>query len=70
MEFISQLSTNKGTVSSALSKTLAQQVLHEGCSDILLECIDLCSHDAASSESRHIRAGAAKVVGVVAICFY
>lgn len=31
-----QLSANKGTVSSALGKTLAQRVLQEGRSDILL----------------------------------
>lgn len=58
------LSTNKGTVSSALGKTLAQQVLQEGRSDIPLECIDLSSYEAASPGSKHIRAGAAKVVEI------
>ena len=66
MTIFAQLSTNKGTVSSVLGKTLAQQVLQEGRSDILLECIDLSSYEATSPASRHIRAGAAKVVEIVA----
>ena len=66
MSIFDQLSHNKGTVSSALGKELAQKVLQEGQVDILLECIDLTSYDASSIASKHIRSGAAKVVEVVA----
>jgi hypothetical protein len=61
-----QLSKNKGTVSSALGKDLAQKVLEDGQSDILLECIDLASYELTVSTSKQIRAGAAKVVEIVA----
>lgn len=61
-----QLSNNKGTVSSALGKELAQQVLAEGRVEILAECIALASYQASTPASRHIRAGAAKVVEIVA----
>jgi hypothetical protein len=60
-----QLSSNKGTVSSALGKTLAQEVL-AGKTSILLECIDLTLYEAASPSKKHIRSGAAKVVEIVA----
>ncbi len=66
MSIFEQLSQNKGTVSSALGKTLAQKVLAENQTDILAECIELASFDASVSASRHIRAGAAKVVEIVA----
>jgi hypothetical protein len=59
------LSNNKGTVSSALGKTLAKKVL-DGQTDILLECIDLTSYQSSSPAQKHVRAGAAKVVEVVA----
>lgn len=66
MGIFKQLSKNKGTVSTALGKTLAQKVLHEGRVDILLECIDLAAYQASAPDSRHIRSGAAKVVEIVA----
>ena len=66
MSIFQQLARNKGTVSSALGKSLAQKVLKDGREDILLECIDLVTHEASAPASRHIRAGAAKVVEVVA----
>jgi hypothetical protein len=66
MSVIDRVSENGGTVSSALSKALAHDVLEGGRVDILLECIDLASHEAASPSSRHIRSGAAKVVEIVA----
>jgi hypothetical protein len=66
MTIFEQLSNNKGTVSSALGKELAQQVLLENRTDILLECIDLSSYHAAEPDARNIRSGAAKVVEIVA----
>jgi hypothetical protein len=66
MSIFEQLSNNKGTVSSALGKELAQQVLQENRIDILLECIDLSSYQASEPDARNIRSGAAKVVEIVA----
>ncbi|HVM72582.1 MAG TPA: hypothetical protein VMT91_12550 [Anaerolineales bacterium] len=66
MSIFEQLSNNKGTVSSALGKTLAQRVLLEGRLDILMECIDLASYEASAPVYRNIRSGAAKVVEIVA----
>ncbi|MBN1438661.1 MAG: hypothetical protein JW929_04550 [Anaerolineales bacterium] len=57
---------NKGTVSSAPGKTLARQVLGSNRADAHSECIDLASYRAPDSRFRHIRAGAAKVVEIVA----
>ena len=66
MSIFEQLSNNKGTVSSALGKELAQKVLQESRGDILLECIDLACYEASAPASKHIRSGAAKVVEIVA----
>ena len=66
MSIFEQLSRNKGTLSSALGKTLAEKILRESQTDILFECIELASFDASIPASRHIRAGAAKVVEIVA----
>jgi hypothetical protein len=66
MSVFKQLSTNKGTFSSALGKTLARQVLEENQMEILLDCIDLASYDASAPASRNIRAGASKVVEIIA----
>jgi hypothetical protein len=66
MSIFEQLSENKGTVSSALGKTLAQKVLLECRTDILSECIDLASYEASSPDSKHVRSGAAKVIEIVA----
>jgi hypothetical protein len=41
-------------------------VLTEGRADILEECVDLASYEAATPAARNIRAGAAKVVEIVA----
>jgi hypothetical protein len=65
MTLFDQLSNNKGTVSSALGKTLAKQVL-DGQTSILMECIDLSSYEAQQANKKHIRSGAAKVVELVA----
>ncbi len=66
MTILEQLSNNKGTLSSALGKALAQQILQESQLDILFECFDLVSYEAFSPASRNIHSGAAKVVEIVA----
>ncbi len=66
MSLFEQLATNKGTVSSALGKTLAQKVLQEGQIEILAECLTLSSFDASKAVAKQIRSGAAKVVELVA----
>ncbi len=66
MTVFEQLSNNKGTVSSALGKELARRVLSENQINILSECIDLACYEATAPASKHIRAGAAKVVEIVA----
>ena len=65
MSIFEQLSNNKGTVSSALGKVLAQKVV-SGQLNILSECIDLASYEASAPAQKHIRSGAAKVVELVA----
>jgi hypothetical protein len=60
MSILSQLQNNKGTVSSALSKLLAQQVL-KGDPDILIDAINLISF-----EDKNVRSGAAKIIETVA----
>jgi hypothetical protein len=65
MSILKQLSNNKGTVSSALGKILAQKVL-DGQITILLECIDLSSYESHAPAQKHVRSGAAKVVEIVA----
>ena len=66
MRILEQLQNNKGTVSSALGKALAQDVLN-GEASILDEAITLCSYMAADKKQKSIRAGAAKVVEIVAM---
>lgn len=66
MSTLKLLSRNKGTVSSALGKALAHQVLEERDINLLNECIDLASYEPTIPNSKHIRAGAAKVVEIVA----
>jgi hypothetical protein len=65
MSLLEQLANNKGTVSSALGKELAEKVLN-GQTDILYECIDLVCYQASNNKQKHIRSGAAKVVEIVA----
>lgn len=66
MSLFDQLSTNKGTISSTLGKTLAQKVLQEGQTDILTECIAFSSFEKSEVASKNVRASAAKVVEIVA----
>jgi hypothetical protein len=61
MTILPRLEKNKGMVSSALGKALAQEVL-EGETAILEEAVALLAH-----ESKNVRAGAAKIVEQVAV---
>jgi hypothetical protein len=58
------LSDNKGTVSSALGKELAQKVL-KGNIDILHEAIELSVYKVQDKKEKNIRSGAAKIVEIV-----
>ncbi len=60
MTLLDQLKENKGTVSSALGKQLAVEVL-EGNEDLLREAIKLIHFD-----SKNVRSGAAKIIEKVA----
>jgi len=60
MTILPQLENNKGLLSSALSKTLAAQVL-AGDQSILVEAVGLLSH-----ADKNVRSGAAKIVELVA----
>ena len=62
---LDRLSTNQGTVSSALGKELAQSVLN-GNLDILTDAIKLSSYEPENIKSKSIRAGAAKIIEKVA----
>jgi hypothetical protein len=66
VSILGRLAGNKGTVSSALGKELALEVLEGGRSDILTECVELTTYHASEAASKNVRAGAAKVVEVVA----
>jgi hypothetical protein len=61
MSILSQLEQNKGTISSALGKSLAKQVL-AGEKAILAEAVELLTHD-----NKQVRAGAAKIIEQVAM---
>ena len=61
MSILPQLEKNKGTISSALGKALAKDVL-AGETAILKEAVDLLAH-----ENKQVRAGAAKIVEQVAL---
>lgn len=61
MSILPQLEDNKGTISSALGKSLASKVL-EGETAILEEAVVLLAHD-----SKNVRAGAAKIIEQVAM---
>jgi hypothetical protein len=63
---LAQLAANRGTVSSALGKALAAEVLAGDGAGILAECIDLASYEPSLPTEKNIRAGAAKVVELVA----
>lgn len=59
------LKANKGTVSSALGKQLAADAL-AGDLSILEEAVRLTCYDRNNPKAKHIRAGAAKIVEIVA----
>jgi len=59
------LKNNKGTVSSALGKELANEVLG-GKIEILMEAIELVNYKLDNSKAKSIRAGAAKIIEKVA----
>ena len=65
MSIFEQLAYNKGTVSSALGKEIAVTVL-KGKVEALREAIDLSSYESENKKAKNIRAGAAKVVEIVA----
>ena len=65
MELLELLKNNKGTVSSALGKELAQKVLN-GDSSLLKAAIELCSFNPTNIKSKSVRARAAKIVEKVA----
>lgn len=65
MELLDTLKNNKGTVSSALGKELAQEVL-AGNMDILSEAIVLTCYNLDVVKGKVVRAGAAKIVEKVA----
>lgn len=65
MLIFNQLKNNKGTVSSALGKQLAQEALN-GNEKILKEAIELANFDSDDEKSKNIRAGAAKIIEKVA----
>ena len=60
MSILKQLQNNKGTVSSALGKALAEEVI-KGNKQILKEAVELISYD-----DKNVRAGAAKTIEKVA----
>lgn len=65
MSILEQLKSNKGTVSSALGKRLAADVLN-GDTIILKDAIGLSSYCANNINVKNIRSGAAKIVEIVA----
>ncbi len=65
MSIFNQLQKNKGTVSSALGKELAQKVLN-GNIEILNEAIELCVYEPDEDKGKNVRSGAAKIVEIVA----
>jgi len=65
MKLLEHLKENKGTVSSALGKKLAQRVLNSD-TEMLLEAIDYTSYQPDNLKAKSIRAGAAKIIEKVA----
>ena len=65
MGIFDQLQNGKGTVSSALGKELAARAL-QGDLSVLEEALVLTVYDLPRAESKHIRAGAAKIIEIVA----
>lgn len=65
MKIFKLLQDNKGTVSSALGKELAQKALN-GKNEIINEAVDLITYQPTEEEAKNIRAGAAKIIEKVA----
>lgn len=65
MSLLRCLSNNKGTISNALSKKLAEKVL-DGDKNLLKEAIPLVVYKLNDKKLKHIRAGAASLVDAVA----
>lgn len=65
MDLFDLLKSNKGTVSSALGKELAQKVL-KGDTSILNDAVKYVSFELQNEKSKGIRAGAAKILEKVA----
>ncbi len=65
MHLFEKLITNKGTVSSALGKELAKEVL-DGNEQYLKEAVELVNYDIQNIKSKGVRAGAAKILEKVA----
>lgn len=66
MSIFPQLEKNKGTVSSQLGKDLAKEVLQNDQLDILTEAVELVCYDLNNPKAKKIRAGAAKIIEIVA----
>jgi hypothetical protein len=65
MNLLELLKTNKGTVSSALGKELAQNVL-DGNLALLKEAVEYVCYELDEQKSKSVRAGAAKILEKVA----
>lgn len=65
MDLLEPLKSNKGTVSSALGKELAEKALG-GDTSILEQAINFATYDLKNVKSKNVRAGAAKIVEIVA----
>ena len=65
MALLEMLMKNKGTVSSELGKKIARDVL-DGDSEVLDEAIPLVCYELKNKSFKHVRAGAAKIVEIVA----
>lgn len=65
MNLFEKLKQNKGTVSSALGKELAKEVL-DGNLDLLKEAVPLVCYNLKIIKDKNIRSGAAKIVEIVA----
>jgi hypothetical protein len=65
MQLFERLQNNKGTVSSALAKTLANQIL-TGDNQLLNECVRFSTYQLKNKNAKSIRSGAAKAVELTA----
>lgn len=65
MDLLTRLQNNKGTVSSALGKELALEVVN-GDHELLQEAIVLINYQTGNKKAKGVRAGAAKIIEKVA----